>query len=168
MLPTPNLDRAARGGAAAPRAIAMRRSVCRALRWRLSSACFSQVRRVPPGAGKAAVHAGNHNIAVPTFRNETLIPRIEVLVTDTMIRQIQQDGTYTGGELAADGGRGHGGGDHAGIAAAVPSVIGDVQATEEFEMTLVIHYKIIRKANGVVVDDRTSHRDDALSLSAGM
>ena len=37
---------------------------------------------------------GIHTIAVPTFRNDTLIPRIEVLVADTVIRQIQEDGTY--------------------------------------------------------------------------
>ncbi len=35
-----------------------------------------------------------HSIAVPTFRNETLMPRIEVLVTGTVIKQFQQDGTF--------------------------------------------------------------------------
>jgi Lipopolysaccharide-assembly len=33
-------------------------------------------------------------IAVPTFKNTTLLPRIEVLVTDTVIKQFQQDGTF--------------------------------------------------------------------------
>ncbi len=33
-------------------------------------------------------------IAVPTFKNKTLVPRIEVLVTDTVIKQLQQDGTF--------------------------------------------------------------------------
>ncbi len=33
-------------------------------------------------------------IAVPTFENKTLLPRVEVLVTDTVIKQFQQDGTY--------------------------------------------------------------------------
>ena len=37
---------------------------------------------------------GIKTIAVPTIRNETLIPRAEVLVSDTIIRQIQEDGTY--------------------------------------------------------------------------
>ena len=40
-----------------------------------------------------------HSIAVPTFRNRTLVPRIEVLVTDTLIKQIQQDGTF---QIASD------------------------------------------------------------------
>lgn len=35
-----------------------------------------------------------HNIAVPTFENRTLIPRISELVTDSVIKQFQQDGTY--------------------------------------------------------------------------
>ena len=39
-----------------------------------------------------------HTIAVPTFKNETLIPRIEVLATSTVIKQFQQDGTFA--ELA--------------------------------------------------------------------
>lgn len=35
-----------------------------------------------------------HTIAVPTFSNSTLVPRIEVLVTSTVIKQFQQDGTF--------------------------------------------------------------------------
>lgn len=35
-----------------------------------------------------------HAIAIPTFENKTLIPRMEVLVTDTVIKQFQQDGTF--------------------------------------------------------------------------
>jgi hypothetical protein len=35
-----------------------------------------------------------HTIAVPTFANTTLVPRIEVLVTNTVIKQFQQDGTF--------------------------------------------------------------------------
>lgn len=37
---------------------------------------------------------GVHKIAIPTFENRTLLPRIEVLVTDSVIKQFQQDGTY--------------------------------------------------------------------------
>lgn len=37
---------------------------------------------------------GIHRIAVTTFRNETYTPRVEALVTNTIIKQIQQDGTY--------------------------------------------------------------------------
>ena len=41
-----------------------------------------------------------HTIAVPTFENRTLLPRVEVLVTDTVIKQLQQDGTF---QIARDG-----------------------------------------------------------------
>ncbi|MEO5717884.1 MAG: LPS assembly lipoprotein LptE, partial [Chthoniobacterales bacterium] len=53
--------------------------------------------------GCAGYHVGSiqpyalrnvHSIAVPTFDNKTLVPRIAVLVTDTVIKQFQQDGTY--------------------------------------------------------------------------
>ena len=40
-----------------------------------------------------------HSIAVPTFKNRTLVPRNEVLVTDTLIKQFQQDGTF---EITSD------------------------------------------------------------------
>jgi hypothetical protein len=99
---------------------------------------------------------GIHTIAVPTFRNETLIPNIEVLCTDTLIRQMQQDGTYKVASSldTAD----------AVLEAEIMQVIrrpsrtvlGDVQATQEFDMTLVIHYKIIRRATGETVDDKNA------------
>lgn len=43
-----------------------------------------------------------HTVAVPTFTNRSLVPRIEVLVTDTVIKQLQQDGTFqiTNGDKA--------------------------------------------------------------------
>jgi len=98
---------------------------------------------------------GVNSIAIPTFRNETLIPRIEVLVSDTVIRQIQEDGTYKvassvdtsdavmEGEITQVKRR------------ASRSVLGDVQATQEFEMTLSLHYRITRRATGEVLDDKT-------------
>jgi len=53
--------------------------------------------------GCAGYHVGSvkpgylrevHSIAVPSFKNSTLMPRIEVLVTGTVIKQFQQDGTF--------------------------------------------------------------------------
>jgi hypothetical protein len=37
---------------------------------------------------------GVHSIAVPSFRNKTLNPRLEVLAAGTLISQFQQDGTF--------------------------------------------------------------------------
>lgn len=34
-------------------------------------------------------------LAVPTFKNLTYEPRVEVLMADTLIKALQQDGTYT-------------------------------------------------------------------------
>lgn len=108
---------------------------------------------------------GIHSIAVPTFRNDTLIPEIEVLAADTVIRQLQEDGTYKVASSAdtAD----------AVLEAEItqvlrkPSrtVIGDVQATQEFEMTLVIHYKLIRRATGETIDDKTATGTTAFFVS---
>src|SRR5919198_1002509 len=82
-----------------------------------------------------------HSIAVPTFKNHTLVPRIEVLVTDTVIKQLQQDGTF---QIAN--------GDKADatltgeieriIRAPARSVRGNVLATTEFSLALVVKYSV--------------------------
>src|SRR2546421_12872745 len=43
-----------------------------------------------------------HRIAVPIFENHTVEPDIETLATTTLIKQLQQDGTYqvTGADQA--------------------------------------------------------------------
>ncbi|HYR57556.1 MAG TPA: LPS assembly lipoprotein LptE, partial [Chthoniobacteraceae bacterium] len=33
-------------------------------------------------------------IAVPSFKNDTLEPRVEVMLANAVIKQLQQDGTY--------------------------------------------------------------------------
>jgi len=83
-----------------------------------------------------------HSIAVPTFKNRTLVPRIEVLVTDTVIKQLQQDGTFqvTSGDKA-----------DATLEGQVDrinrlparSVRGNVLATTEFNLGLVVKYSLI-------------------------
>ena len=82
-----------------------------------------------------------HSIAVPTFKNRTLVPRIEVLVTDTVIKQLQQDGTF---QIES--------GDKADATlngevyriARTParSVRGNVLATTEFALTLSVKYSL--------------------------
>ena len=85
-----------------------------------------------------------HSIAVPTFKNRTLVPRIEVLVTDTVIKQLQQDGTF---QIES--------GDKADATlngevyriARTParSVRGNVLATTEFALTLSVRYSLTGK-----------------------
>ncbi|PYJ47414.1 MAG: hypothetical protein DME85_05955 [Verrucomicrobia bacterium] len=82
-----------------------------------------------------------HSIAVPTFKNRTLVPRIEVLVTDTVIKQLQQDGTF---QITSD--------DKAdatltGEIARITrlparSVRGNVLATTEFNLALTVKYSL--------------------------
>ncbi len=91
-----------------------------------------------------------HTIAVPTFKNRTLVPRIEVLVTDTVIKQLQQDGTFqiTNGDKADATLSGE-------IAritrAPARSVRGNVLATTEFSLALVVKYSLTgREGNQLV------------------
>ena len=83
-----------------------------------------------------------HSIAVPTFRNATLVPRIEVLVTGTVIKQFQQDGTFRianednsdatlKGEIVAVG------------RSPARSVRGNVLATTEFNLSLRVRYTLL-------------------------
>jgi hypothetical protein len=82
-----------------------------------------------------------HTIAVPTFKNRTLVPRVEVLVTDTVIKQLQQDGTFQiarGNEADAT---------LTGEVSRITrlparSVRGNVLATTEFALVLSVRYSL--------------------------
>ena len=85
-----------------------------------------------------------HSIAVPTFKNRTLVPRVEVLVTDTVIKQLQQDGTFqiengdkADATLAGEVSRI--------VRAPARSVRGNVLATTEFALTLSVKYSLTGK-----------------------
>lgn len=85
-----------------------------------------------------------HSIAVPTFKNRTLVPRIEVLVTDTVIKQLQQDGTFQ----IASGDKGDAtlsGEVERIVRAPARSVSGNVLATSEFALTLTVRYSLTGK-----------------------
>jgi hypothetical protein len=83
-----------------------------------------------------------HSIAVPTFTNNTLVPRIEVLVSNTVIKQFQQDGTFRianadsadatlKAEIVSVG------------RAPARSVRGNVLSTTEFNLTMVVKYTLL-------------------------
>jgi hypothetical protein len=87
-----------------------------------------------------------HTISVPTLQNKTMLPRIEVLVTDTIIKQFQQDGTYQiVGDDKAD----------AILEGSIVqvnrnparSVGGNVLATVEFNLNMRVHYSLIRRSD---------------------
>jgi len=83
-----------------------------------------------------------HSIAVPTFKNSTLIPRIEVLVTDSVIRQFQQDGTF---KIASDESA------DATLKAEISrisrsparSLRGNVLSTTEFNLVMHVKYRLV-------------------------
>jgi outer membrane lipopolysaccharide assembly protein LptE/RlpB len=93
------------------------------------------------GPVKPTVLRDVHGIAVPTFENKTLLPRIEVLITDSVIKQLQQDGTYRiANENNAD----------AILKAEISeisrtparSLRGNVLATTEFNLAMHVKYKL--------------------------
>ncbi len=85
-----------------------------------------------------------HTIAIPTFRNETFLPRIEGLVTNTVIKQFQQDGTFqivdeSNADAVLKGsvtsiGR-----------SPARSVRGNVLATTEFNLVLLVSYNLVAR-----------------------
>lgn len=91
-------------------------------------------------------------ISVENFKNNTLEPRIEVLVADTVIRQIQQDGTYriaspASADAIMEGTinniRRH------------PSrtVRGNVLATSEFTLNVELGF-VLKRRDGTVIQSR--------------
>jgi outer membrane lipopolysaccharide assembly protein LptE/RlpB len=89
-------------------------------------------------------------LAVPTFKNKTYEPRVEVLLADTLIKTLQEDGTYT---IVSDD-----------IADAIMhcmlnkiqrqslrSVQNNVLATAEFGLRLDIAYEVTDRLTGSIL-----------------
>lgn len=110
--------------------------------------------------GCAAYHLGPakpeylkdvHTLAIPVFRNNTLLPRIESVVTDTVSEQFQQDGTFP--IVAKDSA-------DAVLMCTIErvsrtparSVKGNVLLTSEFELNLELRYQLYERASGRVLD----------------
>ena len=107
------------------------------------------------GPIKPARFDGIQTIAVNTFKNDTLQPRVEVLLANSLIKQIQQDGTYKiADESKAD----------ALLEGTLdeirrrPSryVRGNVLQTREYTLQIRVHYKIKQRGTGKLLDDRTA------------
>ena len=83
-----------------------------------------------------------HNIAIPTFENKTLLPRVEVLVTDTVIKQFQQDGTYR--IVSGDKADATLKGEISRISRSpARSVVGNVLATSEFNLAIHVKWRLV-------------------------
>ena len=92
-------------------------------------------------------------VAVPPFKNETLIPRIEVLVAGSIIKAIQLDGTY---DVASE--------DNADailegtirtlIRTPARSLIGNVLVSTEYTLTLTLEIKVVKRSTNAILDRR--------------
>ena len=89
-------------------------------------------------------------LAVPTFKNRTYEPRVEVLLADTLIKTLQEDGTYT---IVSD--------DTADAIMhctlnkverrSIRSVQNNVLATAEFGLFLDIAYEVTDRVTGSIL-----------------
>lgn len=94
-------------------------------------------------------------IAVPTFKNKTLLPRLEAQTADAVAKQFQQDGTYRiESSDRAD----------AIVEGTIISVdrqpmrifASNVLQTSEFELTLRVKYRVIDRVTGAVLMEGTA------------
>jgi len=82
-----------------------------------------------------------HAIAIPTFTNNTLEPRLEVLITNTAIKQFQQDGTFK--IVNADAADATLKAEIIGVGRSpARSVRGNVLSTTEFNLSLTVKYTL--------------------------
>jgi hypothetical protein len=97
---------------------------------------------------------GVKTLAVGSFKNDTLEPRVEVLLANSVIKQLQQDGTYRiTDEHHAD----------AILEGALDtirrrpqrSVRGNVEQTKEFDLVLRVRYRVIDRVTGRELEART-------------
>ena len=89
-------------------------------------------------------------LAVPTFKNKTFEPRLEVLFADTLVKRLQQDGTY---ELVGD--------DRADAILyctidkierrSLRSVQNNVLATSEFGLRVFVTYEVQDRVTGAIL-----------------
>lgn len=89
-------------------------------------------------------------LAVPTFKNKTYEPRVEVILADTLIKTLQEDGTYT----IVQGSRADA--TLEGVLTkierrSIRSVQNNVLATSEFELRLDIQYTVYSQLTGATL-----------------
>ena len=120
----------------------------------LAGAMFAGCAGYHMGAIKPTPMARVQTIAVPSFQNLTLEPRVEVLLANAIIKQIQQDGTYRiADEKSAD----------AVLEGTLEemerkperSVRGNVLLTREYSLILRVRYRVLERGTGKDLAGRT-------------
>jgi hypothetical protein len=96
---------------------------------------------------------GVNSVAVPTFKNNTLRARVEVMLADSLIKQIQQDGTYqVKSEDDADviiKGTLMGVGRNP-----TRGTLGNVLLTEEYNLVIRCRFDVYKRSTGLLIDHR--------------
>ena len=100
-------------------------------------------------------------LAIPSFKNKTFIPRLEVLFADTMVKRFQQDGTY---EIVGD--------EKADAILyctidkierrALRSVQNDVLATSEYGLRVFVKYEVQERVTGAILMQGTAQGNTSL------
>lgn len=102
------------------------------------------------GAAKPAYLRDVTTLAIPTFKNSTLEPRIEVLMADTLIKEFQKDGTF---QIVSDNRA-----DAILYCTLVRSerrqarpVRNNVLATAEFLLLIEVRYELVNRVTGGII-----------------
>jgi Lipopolysaccharide-assembly len=96
---------------------------------------------------------GIHRIAVPIFENRTVEPEMDALATTTVIKQLQQDGTYEiSGLDQADA-------ELKGVVLDVVrikarSVVGNILASSEFNLSVKMRFSVVNPHSNAVLGTR--------------
>lgn len=96
---------------------------------------------------------GIETVAVPTFKNDTLETRVEVMLANAVIKQIQQDGTYKiADENTADA-------ILVGTLEEIErrparSVRGNVLLSREYNLVMRVRYRLYNRATGEELESR--------------
>ena len=119
----------------------------------LAAVFFSGCLGYQIGPVKPKFMYGVNSVAVPNFKNNTLRARVEVMLADSLIKQIQQDGTY---QVKSE--------DDADviikgtlmnvIRAPSKSVFGNVLLTQEYSLTVRCRFDLFKRSTGQLIDHR--------------
>jgi hypothetical protein len=106
-----------------------------------------------------------HTLAVPAFKNLTLEPRVEVMLANSVIKQLQQDGTYKiSSEKESD--------------AIVEGTLEriertpargvhtDFYQTSEYTLTLLLKVKVVQRSTGKTLSEREVRGNSSFFVSS--
>ncbi len=109
---------------------------------------------------------GIHKIAIPSLKNDTLEPRVEVLLANALIKQFQQDGTYQIVEENDADAIIKGTLDRI-VRRSARSVQGDVLLAQEYTLQLKCRIEVHNRKTGVMIDARNVTGSTNFFVSGG-